>query len=547
MSLLTDKSTRRARELYDHNAFIKKNFLISEEAYFGKDNVFVTTLVSLLDDLKAGYSNALDIRKQSEKLQAMKPVIQSIENHLATSLNVDRVSISLFDDLNAFCIPMCWDTALIAGKRKAVDLEDIVETSHGYRFKSPTGKTLIFGLGLGLIRKDFTSREIAAVMMHEVGHALQHMLYGINNNLKYTTVKFLSGMISKILNALNLDVDPSFFYNLVDVLVIREDDRDAKVGFMEKLMILMATDLQSRDSIGDKLESGSDRVIKKIGEKPGIFTKILMWLANAIAWIFSAVFSILAYPFAALIMILISASVRTHGVDEYYSDGYLTRNKKWEQFADHITSSYGLGVEQASALGKLNLSRYYDRKKSALNLLPNMLMATPACRLGMAAADFQALTIGALEAGYDNSKGRISNLYKTLKFELENNKDLTAKERLEIGNQIDGIKSQFDELFSEANPDPMYSIIKDFINTSIENEKTSIEVNVLKVVKNNKENFKAVIAKNMDVKAAPKRTPFQNVQGLLNFAKNMSKDKEVAGFQKNMAAAATRELPAITV
>lgn len=538
MGFLTDKNVRLLREKMTTESFIQNNFLISEEAYFGKDNDFATELIAAIDDFKMGYEKTYDIKKHNAKLDTMLPLVQRIERTIASNVNASRVSITLMPkEVNAFCLPMCWDAALITGRRKAVELDDIVETSKGYKFKSSEGKTMIFGLGLGLFDKDFTSEEIAAILLHEVGHGMQHMLHGINNNLQYSVVRWLSSLITSLLSAFALYIDPSFFYNLVDRLIIDEDKRSDKVGMLEKLMIFFGTYGGSRKEIADSLEESRDKAIKSIKED-NVFIKFFNSFFKGIGWVVSAVFSILIYPFALLFMTIVSISVANHGIDEASSDGFLVRNKKWEQFADHFAAVYGLGPQLSTGLRKLNNAFYRQQLDSGSKILETMLLATPIARLGVAASTYQNNTYFVFQHGYDNTKGRIVNLYKTLKYELDNNKDLTAKEKSDISKQIAEVKASFDSLFDDTNVDPTYAIIKDYINTNMDTTRTSIEDNVLDVISHNKENFKSMIKSKMDIEAPPKRSVAENLQGLMKMAKEVSKNKDIAAIQPKIAAKA---------
>ncbi len=538
MSFLTDKNIRLLREKMTTESFIQNNFLISEEAYFGKDNDFVTDLIAAIDDFKMGYDKTFDIKKHNAKLDMMLPLVQRIERVIASNVNVGRVSITLIaKEVNAFCLPMCWDTALISRANKAVELDDIVETSKGYRFKTPNGKIMIFGLGLGLFDKDFTSEEIAAILLHEVGHGMQHMLHGVNNNLQYHTVKWLSKALSDILRVLFSAVDPQFFYNIIDHLIIDEDKRSNKVGFLEKFMIYLGTYGSERREIADDLESQREKSIKKIKED-NIFMKFFKELFKGIGWVVTAVFSILIYPFALVFATIKSIMVANHGIDEHVSDGFLVRNKKWEQFADHFATVYGLGPQLATALKKLNNAFYRMSNEIGVGTLQSMLLATPIARLGAAASAYQSNTYLVFQHGYDNTKGRITNLYKTLKYELENNKDLTPKEKKEIGEQIQDLQSSYESLFDKDNVDPTYAIIKDYINTNMDTTRTAIEENVLEVLSRNKENFKEIVKSNGNIDAAPKRSVSENLQGIMKVAKETSKNKQIAAIQPKLAAKA---------
>lgn len=538
MSFLTDRNTRLVREMATES-FIQRNFLISEEAYFGKDNDFVTDLIAAIDDLRMGYEKAYDSKRHGDKINSMLPLVKRIEQIIASNINVDRVSINLMPkEVNAYCLPMCWDSSLMTGRRKAVELEDIVETKKGYRFKSSEGKTMIFGLGLGLFDKNFPSDEIAAILLHEVGHGMQHMLHGVNNNLQYHSVKVLGALISNLISTLNVHVDPSFFYNILDRFIVDEDKKVDKTRFLEKIMLFLGTYGNSRTNMADSQDAEREKTIKRIKED-NIFMKFFKLFFKSIGWIISAVISIMVYPFMVVISTIGSIIVVNHGITEFDSDGsgFLIRNKKWEQFADHFAAVYGLGPQLANGLKGLDNAFYRKDVKSGAKILETLLLATPFTRLGYAAADYQRNTSGALRVGYDNTKGRITNTYKTLKYELENNKDLTAKEKNDITKQLNEIQSSFEELFSDKNEKPHYAILKDYINTNIDTIETGVENNVLKVLTRNKENFKNMIKAGADINAAPKRSVSENIQGIMKMSKIIaSKNKDIAAIQPKLAA-----------
>ena len=86
-------------------------------------------------------------------------------------------------------------------------------------------------------------------------------------------------------------------------------------------------------------------------------------------------------------------------------------------------------------------------------------------------------------AGYPMLRERVAGNFKVLQNELNTNKGLTAKEKKDIQEQMDKLRKLYDELvYSKNLSNLVYMIYAKIVNKQIENERTSIEENVLSVL-----------------------------------------------------------------
>ena len=188
-----------------------------EEAFFGENNEYKVTMIALFSELRAIYqeavSNKNNTKARKEFSKKIAPTLKKMERLVEKTFNISRCYFGLIDDLNAWCIPMCFDANLVEKKngrmhvndKLKVSLEDIAETKSGYKYKNPDGKIYCVSFGIHFLDKKgkedlFTDEECAAIITHEFGHAMQQAVCSINENLASVYIHSLFEDVYALLN-----------------------------------------------------------------------------------------------------------------------------------------------------------------------------------------------------------------------------------------------------------------------------------------------------------------------------------------------------------
>ncbi len=169
----------------------------SNEVYFGRTAPLSIILLSyakevkkLLGDPKKKY----DFKNKSF-VNEIKNMNENYGAQIATELNVEKCTLNIVLDkeVNACCLPLitCFDNRPldkdgnpIDGKvdlDKYVDIENIIQTKNGYKFKDSKNKLLLININIGMIWVG-NEEEIAAIICHELGHCFQQGIFGSIKN-----------------------------------------------------------------------------------------------------------------------------------------------------------------------------------------------------------------------------------------------------------------------------------------------------------------------------------------------------------------------------
>lgn len=465
------------------------------EAYFGDNNPLKLNLIYNIGRLREVYKKATNkneiMKRKKEYLKDFNPIIKDMERLIVSSFNIEKCTIGLFDMLNAFAYPLCWDSNLVKeiskrGKEKydvnttfKASLEDIMETKTGFKYKDPKGKIYVLGLGLGFFEYNYTDAEIAGVIMHELGHCMQQAICSINENLA-------SAMISSSIQSLWSFLDPfltvgTFGLNLLigifegaTIDTYKKADPEDLGDEIIKYGIGSQQDEFDRERLGEQIEDQSKKDIKNIPkkEKPNILYKIFISFFGGLFTLLNNIITPLLYLVNIPRHIVLATNLN-----------FLKKNRRFEQFADMFAASYGLGPEQSSALAKLgNISEKVDIGAFQwLNYVPILNVA-------IAFGQYINTSNNCLIHGYPDMKKRIVGIYNTCKYEIENNKDLTPEQRKELTKQMEDIKKTYDEyVFDFSSKGIVYAIWATITRKNIEKEDTDIRENVLEALKEVKE------------------------------------------------------------
>lgn len=362
---------------------------------------------------------------------------------------------------------------------KLSELEDIVITPTGYRYKTPTGKFLCIALNIGLFRNE-SVEKITGTILHEIGHCFQDNIIGVYKHvadLRFASLiseqmdrfkpirlgKITCGMAmvvafiflpfklaSNIRSKMKLNLFKKVYKNINSTPTLKVDD--LQQDFVEqddKNKAMISNDPGCRTVFNILAEYGT---IVGSDAKKKYYDKVSDDAKGKLA-------TLKLYPlpserkeykntrfFLFNIFQSINTNIATMGTNMLYtlslSDANMAkiRNEtflqRYEYFADIFASSYGYGAEEyvTSLLSDVELMNWFFKHEAVgLN------------RFGLGKAMYlnsRYKTIKRL--GMNDSHGtatdRTANIYTMLTREIEVNKTLTTKQKQEILATLEAIE-----------------------------------------------------------------------------------------------------------
>ena len=459
----------------------------SEEAWFGENNPLKVGLIAYIDQIKVLYDERSISSDKDKKMfvESIKSILENMEKLIAKETNVEKCQIGLVNQVNAYCYPMCWDSEIVGksveAKKLRANLNDIIETKTGFKFKSKKQKYIIVVLGLGLFDKknEFTSEEIAAILFHELGHAFQHMLIGINANIaynsisesiKWTYVDLIS--FSKTVIGYPFILIFTILYSILRTFtrLFKNDINEKKIEEQGKRILdkMSKKDTINRKEEIDEMQKETDEMIEASltnNNGGGKLTKLFSSIGFVIKSIISPIIYIVELPANMYL---------------FSNKSKLNKNKQFEEFADMFATYYGLGSSLTSGLKRL-IKPHEEVDLGSLNFLNYV----PLLNLVTSSFKYYERNIGDLVNGYPDGKTRIANIYKGLEYELANNKDLSSKDKADIKSQMEESKKIFDEyVYAKGSKNFVYRIYNVLMRTSIDKTAKNSDVvkNVLDVI-----------------------------------------------------------------
>ncbi|MGL4950092.1 MAG: hypothetical protein ACRC5M_06890 [Anaeroplasmataceae bacterium] len=479
---------------------------MSEEAYFGNNNEFTTTLIFFMKELRELYYNSIDnknsLKNRKKFSKDILPLVSKMEDLICKTFNVWKCYFSLSTGYNSWSVPMCFDSELLTSKGDEVvinkkfkaSLEDIVETKKGYKYKDPYGKIYLITFGLGSFgtrsKELLNDRECAGIILHELGHAMQQAVCSINENLASLYINRAFRVVYKCLEPLKIltsggrsvveAVEKNKEYkelSNIDNEIISEEL--LKAGVKEG-------DVFNRKKMSEEYEKNKHTVIdslyetpkKKFLDKDSIFVKIL-------TFIFGGLFKIIG----SLLTTIISIPRYSYAASQ---SKFLSKQQRFEQFCDIFATLYGLGPDLSSALSKLYIKGGSKPDYGLFNIINYISLANVIVN----SSHYINFSMSLLQ--YPSLTGRMVSMYKALKSELDNNKDLSKEERDLILNEINSINEIYNEYVFDWSPKGfVYALWHKVTFKNLENEKSNVQENVLDALKeiSKEEEFKGKVNK----------------------------------------------------
>jgi hypothetical protein len=429
-------------EYYDFTPLVNKYFSKSEEVYFGVDNPLRVGLIHRLTIIKELITKTRESNPSINALELIdicKDEFNKLANVIEDSFNVEKCVIGFQNSVNAACFSQIYNKKIVgiseSSHKMRVKLDDIIETKNGFRYKN--GKGIYYAICIGLqffYSDEFTIPEIASTIVHELGHAMQHVIYDINaeyaiaywthiiKNIELCNIFELNPRTEKMLSlikqsALSKDYDK---LSKLGEEILNETPENEMLDF-KKLTSQELTAICNDDIPID----GSD--LSTIPKKRNIFLRTIIGLIKIPLSILFAIF---------LVPIILSykskLNEKTSGV-----------MKKAEMTADAFEVFYGFGAESGESMRKLSKYRKNLKDQGLINYVPLLNLWKVS---GDMKREFMSMIFG-----YPSDKQRITNAYVNCEFELNNNKDLSEEAKKELREQMNSLRDTYNEFVSKQD------------------------------------------------------------------------------------------------
>jgi hypothetical protein len=425
------------RECYSFEKLIGKSKNKSEEVYFGMDNPLRTGLIFYLSKIKELITDAREKNPSIRGLaliEICKDEFENLSNVIKENFNIEKCAIGFQNAINAACFPQIYNKKLAglsdSSNKMRIKLDDIVETKNGFRYKDGKGIYYAVCIGLQFFYDDtFTVPEIASIVVHELGHAMQHIVHDINANfaISYwasimraldTGLLFKCDLNNKTKNILEIIKKSHYkkdYENITRIgKEILDDSNPEDLLDFDKLDSHELTSICNDETPID----GSD--IDTLPKKKNIVARTVIGMLKSIL---SVVFLIFLVP--------LIVGLKLH----------ISKKKMGLRLNDEITADafevfYGFGSEAGEAMRKL--SKYHSNRGDM-----GLINYIPLLNLWKCYSDIHQEYIQMI-FGYPSIRQRIINAYINCDFEIRTNKDLSEEAKKELQEQINSLKETYD-------------------------------------------------------------------------------------------------------
>lgn len=459
---------------YANDCFaIKQNR--SQEYYFGENNSLKTRLINWFTNTRELISDAAKDNPDflpKDGLAICQQETEKFTNIVKEEFNVEGCTLGFTNTVNACCYSHIANSDLYGNTENAknirIRLNDILDTNKGFRYKNKKGIYYVVVVGYPLIAYDSicAPEEAAAVMTHEFGHAMQHIV----NSLNVTMCNQVYENLYKLL----LSNNDLFGYSNEDKSTIRRLFKRLKIALknndtkqMDEIANEYLNTSKQSDGISfsemtnDKIQgmvNSSDnndweldkaKYLENLKEQRNTKNKSFgTKIKNFFKGLSGVLCSVVLFP----VILSLNKNNKNKELNDF---------KIFEETADNFCQIYGLGLAQSSFLKKISLM--HSSNTSAIAKIPLFDLFWSLDNL----SDDYSCTL----AGYPTDKNRMLNLYKSAMFELRNNKELSSTAKEEIKQQIEKYKKFYDEFAAmDAKKGWLYRLISGLNHTNIEKE-----------------------------------------------------------------------------
>jgi len=450
----------------------------SQEYYFGENNNLKIRLTSWIENLRDRvYAKAESTENYTPKdaLPILKEEAKKLSEIICEEFNIEGCTVGWINQINASCYGHLGNSDLFGTSDNAKDirlkLNDIIDTSNGFRYRSKKGIFYVISMGYPLAATDdfFTAEEAAAVLVHELGHAMQHIVNSFNKTVSMQVYESLYHTIN------SEDIDTYSPSARKEIKQLFKKLRKATNDKNDKALDKIATSIldESKEYQGTSFSKMTDDKIQGILEESShsdweldrkkyfdsrvdATNKVKSSFSHKWKTFWSGIVGVLG----CALMIPIALSKRNAA-----KNPDINQFKIFEETADDFCQIYGLGLEQASAMKKFATMSDLTKKKTG-GLLERIPLFDLFWSISELTDDYDSAM-----AGYPTNRQRMLNLYKAAKFELQNNKELTAAQKNELDKQVENYKTFYDEFVKiDSKKGWFYRLLSGLNRDSIEAE-----------------------------------------------------------------------------
>lgn len=294
--------------------------------------------------------------------------------------------------------------------------DNIITDEKGYKFKSKYDYACILGIYSGLIFNDnFTTPEIMAILLHEIGHNFNSAINKPNGVFLNTFV-----MINYLINML-MAASPVNLINMIN-----------QTNSYRKIVDKAGKSMREYNSMPVVVYDAFIQVIAILKNCGGVVSNAIRVLTLGIATTALA----FAQGVTQILKNPITLIIKTFGVKL----GYLT-----EESADNFVTMYGYGSELSNALAKMK-----DKAGSASSLVMGNFDNIPIISTIMHFNEVPAFLLLSIFDAHPNNVSRVKDQIALLKRELEK-EDIDPKMAKYIKSDIEACEDALNVLIDCSN------------------------------------------------------------------------------------------------
>lgn len=440
---------KRLREYFDFKKLYHEK---SEEYYFGENNSLKNRLIENIQyirDIVSDHKSSDPNFKPANVLPKLREAIEPLKRTIAEEFNIEGCFIGWENTMNAACYIQIANADIWGKEKNAKDLriklDDIVTTSSkGFRYKKSKGifYCTILGYPVFAIDTFFTVEEAAAILCHELGHAMQHIVTSLNECVAVQQFEIILNYYEPYLNSLS-EEERKFVTKYMSRF--RKAIKNGNKEELKELGNSVLDELDPREGKG--FSTYTDKYIEDSASKNSpnwnvdtekgynkALNKKQPFISSLIKGVFKGVFSIAFFWVLIPGIISMNKKLKDKNNEEHLY-------KVFEETADNFAQIYGLGPQLASAIKKLNnVSEAYLNRNKFLERIPMLDLID----------SFNEIYSDRTKCmyGYPTNKQRAINLYKSAKFELDHNKDLPPEYKKQLESQLEQYKKIYDEFIT---------------------------------------------------------------------------------------------------
>lgn len=456
----------------------------SQEYYFGDHNPLKDGLIGWIDNLRAQIN---DYKKEHENATPFDMIgicresSNRVKKIIIDNFNVEKVFVSWENDINAACFSISGNRDVYGTGKEAKltrkNANDIIDVKKGFRYRNSKGIIYLVRLGFPIFAQDelFTTEEAASVLVHELGHAMQHMINDLYQTECLDYFQMYYQVLARYADSLT-DEEYNECLKMLDHYESIKNDPEALRKMGEELYSGNPPkwSISYKNMDDDKLYGFTgagdynwevdavEDMKNSIATRDAKFKSFTAGLGRFI----KSIFTIPLAPFYYI------GSKLLYAKDKNDTQGQ--KFKYFEETADNFCHIYGLGVASASM----------EKKFDKISTKPHTVFENiPILNFYYS---YKALKEDRLDtlAGYPSHKQRMMNMYRACMYELKNNKDLSEEDKKSLEKDIEEYKKFYDYfVYSDSRKGRLYRTLAGISRKGIE-KAAEQDTNVIKNVLN---------------------------------------------------------------